>query len=82
MGGENRAYIYFNFVLINRRKGPQYRRIIALCACFLLTGANSEGSNSSQVLCLMFVYVCFISICVWTDIVILENLWFDDLCVE
>ena len=34
---------------------------------------NAEGTNSSKIVCLMFVYVLFY---------FLENLCFDDLCAE
>ena len=46
-----------NLVLINRRNGPRYQRVLALCA-FFNTG-DTEGSNSSKILWTMFVYVLF-----------------------
>ena len=43
---------------------------------------NTKGTNSSKILCSMFVYVLckFVS----TDFVgfFFDNLWFDDLCAE
>ena len=48
--------------------------------CFFNRG-NTEGTNSSKGLCLIFVYdLCkFVSgLIVW----FLGNLWFDDLCEE
>ena len=43
-------------VLIIGWNGPQYQHVLALCA--FLTGAIL-GTNSSETLCLMFVYVLF-----------------------
>ena len=51
---------------------------------FFLMGANIEGTNSSKILCLVFVYVCFVlnkfvsGLILWIG----EKLWFDDLCAE
>ena len=44
-----------NLVLINRRNGPRYQRFLALCA--FINRGNTEGTNSSKILCSMFVYV-------------------------
>ena len=33
---------------------------------------NTEGTNSSKLLCLMFMYVLFCVICVGTDFVVFE----------
>ena len=62
--------------------------------CFFNRG-DTEGTNSSTILCPMFVYVLFYvnlchalfcglwMICVLTDLVFfLEKLWFDDLHAE
>ena len=46
-----------NLVLINRRNGPRYQRVQALCAFFNRGG--TKGTNSSKILCLMFC-VCFV----------------------
>ena len=54
------SFLYFkkkNLVLINRRNGPRYQRVLALCA--FLNRGNTEGTNSSKILCSMFVYVLF-----------------------
>ena len=49
---------YFkNLVLINPRNGPRYQRVLALCVFF--NRGNTEGTNSSKILCWMFVYVLF-----------------------
>ena len=50
-------YFFFNLVSINRRNGPRYQRVLALCAFFNRGG--TEGTNSSKILCSMFVYVLF-----------------------
>ena len=39
---------------MNRRKGPRYQRVLALCA-FPFGRGNTEETNSSKMLCLMFV---------------------------
>ena len=46
--------LFFKSGVDNRRNGPRYQRVLALCA--FITG-NAEGTNSPKVLCLMFVYV-------------------------
>ena len=48
---------------------------------------GTEGTNSSKILCLMFVYVLLFiyNICKFMSGLILwfyGNLWFDDLCEE
>ena len=48
---------FLNLVLINRRNGPRYQRVLALCALF--NRGNTDGTNSSKNLCLMFVYLLF-----------------------
>ena len=58
-------YIYTfqqNLLLIIRRNGPRYQRVLALCAFFNRGG--TEGTNSSKILCSMFVYALFyVSLC-------------------
>ena len=49
--------LFKNLVLINRRNGPRYQRVLALCAFF--NRGDTEGTNSSKILCPMFVYVVF-----------------------
>ena len=47
-------------VLIGRRSGPRYQRVLALCAFFFfLNRGDTGGTDSSKVLCSMFVYVLF-----------------------
>ena len=50
--------------------------------CFFNRG-DTEGNNSSKMLCPMFVCVLFyVKICVMTDLWLTDNLWFDDLREE
>ena len=68
-------YIFFeNPVLINQWNGPRYQRVLALSRlmCFFNRG-DTEGTNSSKVLCLMFVF-CFVQVCVRTVLMFLDNL--------
>ena len=52
-----------------------YNRGCPSFMCFFNRG-DAEGTNSSKVLCLMFVYVLFyVNLC-------MDNLWFDDLRAE
>ena len=49
-------------LLINRRNGPRYQRVLALCA--FLNRGNTEGTNSSKILCLTFVYILlYVNLC-------------------
>ena len=57
-------FLYFlkNLVLRSQQNGPRYQRVLALCV--FLTGANTEGTDFSKVLCLMFVYVLlYVNLC-------------------
>ena len=81
------AFVHFFFILlknlvfINRRNGPRYKRVLALCA--FLTGVIPKGTNSSKILCSMFVYVLFcLNLCTGLILWFLNNLWFDDLRAE
>ena len=64
-----------NLVSINRRKGPRYQRVLALChMCFFHRG-DTEGTNSSKILCSMFVYVLFyVNLCTRLILWFLNNL--------
>ena len=75
-------YILFkNLVLINRRNGPRYRLVLALCAFFNRGG--TEATNFSKILCSMIVYVLFyVNLCTGLILWFLNNLWFDDMCAE
>ena len=51
-----------NPVLINRRNGPRYQRVLALHA--FLNRGTTDGTNSSKILCLTFVYVLlYVNLC-------------------
>ena len=72
-------YFFSNVVLINRRNGPRYQRVLALCA-FLRQVMPKElilQGFCVQRLCMF----CFTKICVGTDFVVYD-LWFDDLHAE
>ena len=72
---------FFNLVLINRRNGPRYQRVLASCA--FLTGVIPEGLILSKMLSSMFVYVLFyINVCTGLILWFLNSLWFDDLRAE
>ena len=51
------SYFKKNLVLINRRNGPRYQRVLVFM-CFFNRG-ETEGTNSSKILCPMLVYVLF-----------------------
>ena len=44
------------FFLTNQRNGQQYKRVLPSLICFFNRG-NNEGTNSSKILRLTFVYV-------------------------
>ena len=66
-------FFFYNLVLINRRKGPRYQRVLALCA--FCNRGDTERTHSSKILCSMFVYV----LCKFVSGLIL---WFDNLRAE
>ena len=50
--------------------------------CFFNRG-GTEGTNSSKIVCSMFVYVLFhVNLCTGLILWFLNNLWFDDLRAE
>ena len=53
-------YFFLNLVFINRRNGPQYQRVLALCA--FLTGVILKGlilqKFCVQSLCIFYVNLC------------------------
>ena len=67
-----------NMVLINRRNGPRYQRVLASCA--FLTGAIPKGLIVWKV-CLMFVYI-FLKFVSGLILCFLDHMWFDDLGAE
>ena len=72
------SFLYFfkTLVLINRRNGPRYQHVLALCT--FLTGAIPKGLILRRKK-KFDVCVCFLYICVRTELLFLDNLWFDDL---
>ena len=50
---------------------------------FFLNRGNTEGTNSSKMLCLIFLYVCFVWCKFASGLIlqILKTLWFGDFCV-
>ena len=55
----------------------------SLMCFFFLNRGNTEGTNSSKILCLMFC-VCFVICKIVSGLILwfLGNSWFDDLCEE
>ena len=68
-------FVCVDLVLINRRSDARYQRVLALCA--FLTGAIPKGLILR--IFLFDVCVCFLCICVGTDLLFWDNSWFDDL---
>ena len=67
--------LFKNLLLINRRNGPRYQRVLALCAFFFNRG-DTEGTNSSKK-CLCDICVCFV-LCNFVSGLVL---WFlDKIC--
>ena len=58
--------LFENLVLINRRNGPRYQRVLALCA--FSTGVIPKGLIHGKFCVVCF---CFMYICVSTDFVVL-----------
>ena len=54
--GHSFYYTFLNLVLVNRRNGPRYQRVLALCAFF--NRGDAEGTSSSKIL--FDVCVCFV----------------------
>ena len=87
----------FFFLILSKKSGTlcivksREGYTIAVCPrskCFFNRG-NSEGTNSSEISCLRLVYVCCVCFFFFNDkfasgliLLILENLWFDDLGAE
>ena len=89
--------IFFNFLLllsfplflilfkkscmINRLNGLRYKCVLALCVFFNRGG--TKGTNSSKILCSIFVCVLFyVNLCTGLISWFLNNFWFDDLRAE
>ena len=69
------TFFFFNLVLINRRNGPRYQRVPALCAFFFFffiffffNRGNTERTNCSKIMFDVCVLLLFSTqICVRTD---------------
>ena len=59
---------FLNLVLINRRNGPRYQRVLALCD--FLTGVIPGGLVLRKFCVRCLCMFCFMSICVGTDFVV------------
>ena len=54
-----------------------------MCVFFFFDRGDTEGTNSSKILCSMFVYVLFyVNLCTGLILWLLNNLWCDDLRAE
>ena len=63
----------------------EYQLVLCLCLMCFFNRGGSEGTNSSKILCSMFVYVLFyVNLCTGLIFVCVgfNNLWFDDLRAE
>ena len=61
----------------------EYQLVLCLCLMCFFNRGGSEGTNSSKILCSMFVYVLFyFNLCKGLILWLLNNLWFDDLRAE
>ena len=73
-----------NLVLINRRNGPRYQRVPALCS--VLTGEIPKGLiRRNFVFDVVYLYMYIIFLCGFVSRLILwflDNLWFDGLRAE
>ena len=69
-----------NLVLINRRNGPRYQRVLALRA--FLTGVMPKGLILRKFCVRCLCMFCFMSCKLVSGLILwfMETLWFDDLC--
>ena len=77
-------YIYILFKKPGTDKSTEWSTILACPSrmCFFNRG-DTEGTNSSKILCSMFVYVLFyVNVCTGLILWFLNNLWFDVLRAE
>ena len=76
-------FFFLNLVLLGRRNGPRYQRVLDLCDFFFLNRGDTERTNSPKILCSIFVYVLFyVNLCTGLILWLLNTLWFDDLRAE
>ena len=62
--------LFSNLVSINRRNGPRYQRVLALCA--FSTGVILKGLILRKFCVRCLCMFCFMKICVRTDFVVYE----------
>ena len=65
---------FLNLVLINRRNGPRYQRVLALCA--FLTEAIPKGLILRKFCVWCLCIFCFMLVCVRTDFVLFLFFYF------
>ena len=78
------SFLYFkkNLVLINRRNGPRYQRVLALRVFFVfLTGVILRGLIVGK-FCVRCLCMFYVNLCTGLILWFLNNLWFDDLREE
>ena len=76
---------FLNLVLINRRNGPRYQRVLVLCFfvfLFFLTGSIPKGLILRKFCALCLCMFCLCKFVSGLSLWFLENLCFDDLCAE
>ena len=74
----------FKFFLSGIDKSTEWSMIPACPSlmCFFNRG-DTEGTNSSNFLCSVFVYILFyVNFCIGLILWFLNNFWFDDFCAE
>ena len=77
-------FLFYTFLKSGIDKSTEWSTIPACPSlmCFFNRG-GTEGTNSSKILCSMFVHVLFyVNLCTGLILWFLNNLWFDDLCAE
>ena len=65
--------------MMNRRNGPRYQRVLALCA--FLTGVLLKGLILRK-FCIRCLCMFYVNFCRGLILWFLVNLWFDDLRAE
>ena len=73
-------FLFYTFLKSGIDKSTEWFTIPACLSlmCFF-NRDDTEGTNSSKILCLMFVYILFyVNLCTGLILWFLNNLWFDD----
>ena len=86
---KNYCFCPFVFLYFKKKSGidklTEWFTILACPSlmCFFFNRGDTEGTNSSKILCSMFVYVLFyVNLCTGLILWFLNNMWFDDLRAE